>query len=403
MTVLGIFVALLGCLAALPALYLATLAVSSFFYTQRLGKFAPHARLVVLVPAHDEELLISRTIESLLRQSYPRSLFKIVVIADNCSDQTATVALAAGADEVLTRYAPDARGKGQALRWAIDQILAADDAPDAIASIDADTTADPDLLLGLVERFESGAGVVQADYRTFGNGSAAESLRETAFMLNNWVRPAGRNVLGLTAFLVGNGILLGASALHRQPWAAFSAVEDREYTLDLQYHGIPVAFAGAVAVHAPTAPSAAAAATQQQRWEGGWASLLRSRFLRLLADGVRGRSLALLMAAADLAVPPLGLLAAFAVCALAVSAIPSAFGAWSAWPVAPALVALMSIAFYVVAGLVAVRAPRSAYAALLHAPILVLRKPFSLGRTLRFRGDSWVRTERVSRRPARRG
>jgi cellulose synthase/poly-beta-1,6-N-acetylglucosamine synthase-like glycosyltransferase len=97
MTVLGILVALVGCLAALPALYLAILAVASFFYVQRLENLTPRTRLVVLVPAHDEELLVARTIESLLEQSYPRSLFRIVVIADNCSDATATVAMGAGA------------------------------------------------------------------------------------------------------------------------------------------------------------------------------------------------------------------------------------------------------------------------------------------------------------------
>lgn len=395
MMALGILFALAGCSVAALALYLAVLALASFFYKQRLDDLTPHARLVVLVPAHDEELLLPRAIESLLAQSYPRQLFRIVVIADNCSDATADVARQAGADEVMIRNAPDQRGKGRALRWAMDQILTGPDPPDALVSIDADTTGDPDLLLGLVERFEHGAEAVQSDYRTYLPGTDRESLRSTAFILMNWVRPAGRNVLGFAAFLVGNGMLLSASVLRRLPWTAFTATEDREYTLNLQYDGVVIALAGAVMVHAPMAPSENAAATQQQRWEGGWAHLLRARFLRLLGDGLRRRSATLLMAALDLAVPPLGLLAGLALLLLALSAIPAGLGAWSLWMAVPAFLAVLSLVVYVFGGLVAAGAPRSVYVTLWRAPFFILTKPLGLRRTLRFRADTWVRTERA--------
>ena len=201
-----------GALAAGFGLYLAAIAAASAFYAQTVEGFSPRTRLVVLIPAHDEELLIARTVRSLLAQSYPRDLYRIVVIADNCQDRTAAVAAAAGADAVMVRDVPDARGKGRALRWAMDEILRGDGPPDAIVSVDADTITDPDLLLALVERFEAGAQAVQSDYRAIGDGSTSSALRETAFLVMNRVRPAGRNVLGMSACLVGNGWLL-----HRTP------------------------------------------------------------------------------------------------------------------------------------------------------------------------------------------
>lgn len=391
----GTLLALAGCVAGAFGLYLVLLAFASFFYSQSIEGFSPQSRLDVLVPAHDEELLVGRTVRSLLAQSYPRALFRVVVIADNCSDETAAVAASAGADVVMVRDAPDARGKGRALRWAMDQLLAADSPPDAFVSIDADTITDTDLLCALVERFEAGAEAVQSDYRAIGDGSDSSALREAAFFLFNWVRPAGSNVLGRSAWLVGNGWLLSTKALRRRPWTAFTSTEDREYSLDLQRDGVRIAFAGQAAVHAPTAPNHRAAETQQLRWEGGWASLVRSRLPRLLADARRRRTLEPLMIAFELSVPPLGLLAAGALGGLLVSGALALSEAWSVWLVAPWIVACASVPVYVAVGFIAGDAPRSAYRGLLHAPLYVLAKPLNLRRTLGFRGDTWVRTERA--------
>lgn len=389
-----LLIGLAGALTAASGLYLAVLAVASAFYSQSLDGVCLRARLVVLVPAHDEELLVGRAVGSLLSQTYPRELFRVVVIADNCSDDTSGVALAAGADAVMVRVAPDARGKGRALRWAMDQILAADDPPDAVVSVDADSIADPDMLRALVERFEAGAEAVQSDYRAMGDGSTSATLREAAFLLMNRVRPAGRNVLGMSGFLTGNGWLLGTELLRRRPWTAFSSTEDREYSLDLEREDARIAFAGAAGVRAPTAPNQQAAATQQQRWEGGWASLLRARGPGLLALSVRRRSARLLLAAFDLAVPPLGLFTAGAIGGLVVAGAGALLGIWPGWLPLPWLVALLSVLIYVIGGLVANRAPVRVFRALLYAPGLVLTKPLSLRRTLTFSSETWVRTER---------
>jgi 1,2-diacylglycerol 3-beta-glucosyltransferase len=395
MTVLGILVALAGCLAATLALYLVLLAVASFRYRQQLEGYTPSWRLVVFVPAHDEVLLVGRTVRSLLEQSYPRELFRICVIADNCTDATADVARAAGADQVLVRHDPDIRGKGHALRWAMDQVLAAPDAPDAIVSVDADTLTDPDLLRALGQRLEAGAPAAQADYRAMGDESPSSALRKVGFILMNRTRPAGRNVLGQSACLVGNGWALSADLMRRRPWSAFSSTEDREYTIELDSAGEFIAFAGAAAVHAPTAPSHAAEAIQQERWEGGWASLVRRQIPRLIWSAMTGNGLRKLLVGLDLAVPPLGLLAALSIAGLVLDlAVTLGFGL-TPLLVVPWAVAVLAVPLYVLLGLVAAGAPASTYRALAHAPLFVLRKPLSLRRTLRSRGDTWIRTERT--------
>src|SRR5581483_6965365 len=98
-------------------------------------------RLCVVVPAHDEEVSIARCVASLTAQSYPTELYEVVVVADNCRDDTAARAGAAGAT-VLERHDQSARGKGHALRFGFDHVLRADPAPDAVVVVDADSVAD---------------------------------------------------------------------------------------------------------------------------------------------------------------------------------------------------------------------------------------------------------------------
>jgi cellulose synthase/poly-beta-1,6-N-acetylglucosamine synthase-like glycosyltransferase len=395
MTLIAVLISVVGCVFAAFGAYLVVLAIASFGYRQSITGFVPRSRLAVFVPAHDEELLVARTIRSLRDQTYPAHLYEIVVIADNCTDATAAVAAAAGAGRVLVRDAPDERGKGRALRWAMDQILEDAEPPAAIVSVDADTVVDPELLLALAERFEAGAPAVQADYRAMGDDSSASALRKVGFVLMNRARPAGRNVLGLSACLVGNGWLLSTELLRRRPWSAFTSTEDREYTLDLDAGGEFIAFAGAAAVHAPTAPNGRAAATQQERWEGGWATLVRSRAPKLIRDALLRPALRPLIVAFDLAVPPLGLLAAVSLAGLAVDGAAALAGGQSLLLVAPWLAAAAAVPLYVFIGLAGARAPMSAYRALFHAPLFILAKPLSLRRTLTFRSDTWVRTERA--------
>src|ERR1700730_7530905 len=74
-------------------------------------------RFDLIVPAHNEEAVIANVIRSLQAVDWPADRFRVVVVADNCTDSTAAVARAAGA-HVLERFDRDQRGKGYALQFA---------------------------------------------------------------------------------------------------------------------------------------------------------------------------------------------------------------------------------------------------------------------------------------------
>ena len=390
----------LGCVVCLDSVYLLTLAAAALVAEGPLPSFgSPTSRVTVLVPAHNESGLIARCIRSLAAQNYPPELFEIVVIADNCTDSTAAIAQQAGA-MVLIRDDPAARGKGQALRWAMDRVLAVIDPPDAVVVVDADSVAEPELLAALVARLEQGASAVQAEYLMLPDvASTAADLRAAGILLFHRVRSTGRTRLGLPCTLVGNGMLFSRSLLEAHPWAAFSQAEDLEYSVDLRLAGVRPVFAGAGCVRGPMPAQGRAAQVQRQRWEGGRLHVARTRLLQLLAAGIRHPVTGPLDAALDLAVPPLGLLA---VAALGGVGLSTALGLAGIIPLVVALPwfgAAGGIALFVVVGLRAGGAPRSMYRSLARAPIFLASKVIGTGQVVRGSGDAtWVRTERLTDR-----
>jgi exopolysaccharide biosynthesis WecB/TagA/CpsF family protein len=386
-----------GVLEALAALYLVGLATAAHRRRRprRASAAAATRRLLVLVPAHDEEQLVGRCVESVLGQDYPPDLVRVVVIADNCTDATAERAAAAGA-EVLVRDQPDFRGKGQALRWALDQLLATSDNFDAVVMVDGDSVADPGLLRGLVAEMESGAEAVQGEYLVLAEPGGRSELRAGAFLLFHVARPAGRAVLGMGCALVGNGMLFTRALLQRVPWSSFSSTEDLEQTMVLRLAGVVPRFARGAVVRGPAPTAGRAGRTQRLRWEGGRFNVVRTFLLRLVGAAVRTRRWSLLDAALDLAVPPLGLLVLLALATSLAGVALTALGLVPIWGLVPAAGALVGVGLFVVVGLLAAGAPRSTWVALLSAPLFVAAKVGTYARLSRgLKADRWVRTERA--------
>jgi len=391
---------LAGALLAGFGLYLLTLSVAAAFTRRRLAVTPPATArerwmLTVLVPAHDEEQLIARCVASLLDQSYPADRYEVVVIADNCADETAARAAAAGA-RVLVRDQPDSRGKGQALRWAMDALLSSEAPPDAVAIVDADSVADREMLTALERELAAGYQAAQADYVVLPvAGSPRSELVAAGFLLFHRVRLSGRAALGMPASLVGNGMVFSRDLLESHPWDAFTGVEDLEYTIRLRLAGIRPRFATTAIVSGPMPATRAGAVRQRLRWEGGRFNVVKTRLWPLVRAAASRRDPRLLDAALDLATPPLGLLCM----AIIGGALFTAALAWAGlvplWAVDPWLVAVVSVPAFVIVGLVAAGAPRSTFRALLGVPGFLAWKLLTYSHLIRgFDALRWDRSDR---------
>jgi cellulose synthase/poly-beta-1,6-N-acetylglucosamine synthase-like glycosyltransferase len=349
----------------------------------------PGTRFLVLVPAHNEEKLLPTLLANLAALDYPAELYRVHVVADNCTDRTAEVARLAGA-VVHERTDPDRRGKGYALNWLLDQLgqdLAADG---AILVLDADSLVSANLLAVMDARLARGERAIQAYYAVRDPArSWAVSLRYAALAVLHFLRPQGRMVLRGSTGLKGNGMVFTAELARSRRWSA-SLTEDIEFHMALILDGVRVTFAPDAVVWAEMPGTLSGSQSQHVRWERGRLQMLRSYVPTLARRAVRRRSLLLLDAAIEQLIPPTSILAGASAMALLAALLLRATGA-----AALAGSLLLAQAVYVLTGLLLVRAPARVYLALLFAPALVAWKVWLYARVLLgLDRQGWVRTTR---------
>ncbi len=347
-------------------------------------------RFRFVVPAHNESTGIAATVHSLLHVDYPASSFDVLVVADNCSDDTAEQARNAGA-VVLERHDDQLRGKGYALLHAFEHLP---DGIDAVAVIDADTLVSPNLLRAFSARRELGAHAVQADYAVR-NPEASWRTRLIAIAFGSFhiVRSRAREHARLSCGLRGNGMCFSSEILKRVPHNAFSIVEDVEYGVRLGEAGYRVHYADEAHVYGEMVSTASAASSQRRRWEEGRKQLIAQHAGRLFWAGL-GRDRVLFDLACDLLIPPLSRLAVLSVVGLsAACALGLVFKGFAVSTLTFAA-CLASIILYVLRGWTLSGTGARGLLDLGLAPLYVLWKA---GLRLRRAGNpssSWVRTKR---------
>jgi cellulose synthase/poly-beta-1,6-N-acetylglucosamine synthase-like glycosyltransferase len=258
----------------------------------------------IIVPAHNEAAVIARTVASLRRVAWPQDQFRILTVADNCTDETAAAARAAGS-LVLERQNATLRGKGYALDFAFSASLREGWA-DAVVVVDADAEVSANLLEAFAAAIERGALAVQAHYGVLNpNASWRTRLITIAKGSFHIVRSRARERMRVSCGIRGNGWCVTHELLRAVPYRAFSLAEDLEYGIELGLAGYRVAYADEAHADADMVSGQQIASKQRQRWESGRFQLIRSKTGKLLRATVRQRSWICLDLAVDLLVLPL--------------------------------------------------------------------------------------------------
>jgi cellulose synthase/poly-beta-1,6-N-acetylglucosamine synthase-like glycosyltransferase len=269
------------------------------------NEIANRPRCAVLIPAHNEETGIGRTIAALLPQLLPGD--RILAVADNCTDATAAVVRSAGA-EVVERTDPVRRGKGYALDFGVRALEA--DAPAVAVIVDADCIVEPESLDRLVRTAATTGRPVQAAYQMQApaDGGTRAQLSAFLFALKNMVRPRGLARLGMPCLLTGTGMAFPWDLLRNAPLASGNIVEDMQLGIDLALSGRAPLFCPTACVRSELPAARTAAASQRTRWVHGHLRTLVTQTPRLFAAAFRRGRYNLLGLALELSVPPLSLL-----------------------------------------------------------------------------------------------
>lgn len=393
MLFLNILLIIVAVAIAIPAAMFCLEVLLALVFPPRLkttDQDGPAPSFAVLIPAHNEQAVIQRTLQILL-PTIPAGN-RVVVVADNCSDNTAAIARQCGTIAV-ERSDTSRRGKGFALDFGINHL--AQDPPDVVVFLDADCRVDEHtaaLLAAAAQRTGcpvQGLNLCDPDPR----GGVLQAVSGLAFRFKNLVRPLGLTKLVGMTHLTGTGMALPWALVNRAQVASSNVVEDMQLGIDLAVSGFRTKFVPDAHVNSPLPQQRAAATTQRTRWEHGHLRTLLTQVPRLVTRALATRKLFLLILALDLAIPPLSLLVMGTTFFLLLAAVCWFFGA-SAVAAVIAGSGVLSIAACVLLGWVVYCRKQIPLRALLLAPLYAAWKIPLYAAFLWRRQQQWVRTAR---------
>ena len=283
-------------------------------------------RIDVLVPAHNEALGISATLKTILPQLTAQD--RLVVIADNCEDETADVARALGATAIERRDL-SRQGKGYALDYGLRFIAA--NPPEAVVFVDADCIVHPGTIERLARLAVAATRPVQATYlmQSPKQQSVVNAISQLALTVKNLVRPSGLDRLGLPCLLTGSGMAFPWCVIHKASLASGNIVEDMQLAVELAINGYPSMFCSEAQVRGLIPQQQSSARSQRTRWEHGHLQTILTQVPRLLKAAFDQKRFDLLAIALDLCVPPLSLLVMFWAMTMSGALLAGLGGSWT--------------------------------------------------------------------------
>ncbi len=254
----------------------------------------PQKSFAVIVAAHNESAVIGPLIENLRALDYPDALYDIFVIADNCSDDTAQIARAAGAI-VCERTNETEKGKGFALEWMFARLFEMERRYDAVAVFDADNLVHPRFLLEMNNRLCKGDKLIQGyldaknPYDTWVSGTFA-----IAFWVIDHVWHLAKTNIGLSSVLGGTGMCITTDVLRRHGWGATCLTEDMEFTMKSLVEGIKTTWAHDAVVYDEKPLTFMQSWRQRKRWAQGQFDVAHRFIPKMLKAGIARRDIRIL-------------------------------------------------------------------------------------------------------------
>ena len=243
-------------------------------------------KFMAIIPAHNEEKVVGNLIESLRQQNYPKELYDIYVIADNCTDSTAKVAKEAGAI-VYERFDPDHKTKGYALQWFLKQKIEENADYDAFFVFDADNIVDKNFIVNMNKKLCQGEDVVQG-YRDIKNPT--DNWITAGYALFYWTMHRlyhlARYNIGLSPLLNGTGFMVRFDVVKPNGWETETLTEDIEFSLKRIIQGKKLGWATDAIVYDEQPTSFKQSWSQRSRWTVGHMQCIK-RYTVELFNSVR--------------------------------------------------------------------------------------------------------------------
>ncbi|MCB2141302.1 glycosyltransferase [bacterium] len=383
----------LGVYLAFYVFYSVLLVLVNFFIPERrVEKEKYQVRFVVIIPAHNEELFIKRILNSFRVQTYPAHLFQVIVVADNCNDNTADCSTTDNV-QVLVRTSNTDFGKGYAIKYALENIA---HLPfDAVLVIDADSIIEKNGLSALNQHILKGKKILQCNNAVANpEDSWFTLLMNVARTIGNEIMEPAKEKIGLSSHLMGNGMCFHKEIIDRYGWDSFSVGEDWEYFAKIINEGEKVSFAQDVHVFHQESTSLGQATPQRMRWASGRFEVLKKYGFGLLKKGIAQRSLVKFDASLPLLLPNPSLAINLTVLGFIFSLIPWIFNGSIVGVVLYAILAIVQVLIFIAAVFYTENKFKSFLSIFIAPLFLVWKMGIDILSFVGMGRKKWVRTER---------
>jgi cellulose synthase/poly-beta-1,6-N-acetylglucosamine synthase-like glycosyltransferase len=265
-------------------------------------KISDEYSIGIIIPAHNEELVIDKLLNSLFFQINKKTT--VVVVADNCTDSTKYVAEQFGAI-VLERMDEVKKGKGYALDFAMQYFK--NSPKDVIIMLDADCVVERNCISKLVQTAIEMKSPVQACY-LMKSLSSSTSIPEFTWKIKNFFRPLGMKVMKGPCQLMGSGMAFPWDIIKDADLANANLVEDMKLGVDFTLKNNSPLFCPDAKVISFFPTNDSVIKSQRTRWEHGHLSTIFQFLPKLLSSYIKTLNIKTLLFTLDLSVPPLILL-----------------------------------------------------------------------------------------------
>jgi cellulose synthase/poly-beta-1,6-N-acetylglucosamine synthase-like glycosyltransferase len=253
--------------------------ISLSFLTLKKGRtpktHLPKTKFAIVVPAHNEAAVIKDLLGTLNLQNYPKELYDIFVVADNCSDDTYKIAKENGA--IAFNRKSRFKGKGYALRYVFKRLFNHyhERNYEAVCIIDSDNLVDSNFLAEMNNALCEGQKIIQGNLGVKNpNDNWVTKAIAGSYYVTNSLWQNNKCKIGLSASCGGTGFCVSSEILKKYGWQTESLVEDLEFEILMAKEGEKIYWCNSAKVYDEKPSSIKDAYIQRVRWLKGHLSVL---------------------------------------------------------------------------------------------------------------------------------
>ena len=240
----------------------------------------PKHKIAVLIASRNEETVIGSLVKSLIKQDYPKKLYDIFVIPNNCTDDTEGAAKKAGAK--IIKCTVPVKSKGEVLHFVFDKMK--NDDYDAYIIFDADNVVASNYVTRMNDALCEGYKVAQGfrDSKNAGDNWLSGSY-SIFYWIQNFFFNKARMQMGGSSSINGTGFMVKKSVIDEFGFDTVSLTEDVEFTAQCALNHIKIVFVEDALTYDEQPVDFNASWKQRKRWSMGILQCLKVYHKRLFS------------------------------------------------------------------------------------------------------------------------